>query len=141
MYLLDTNVCIALLRGNNREVRTRFSLLMRERHTIATNTIVVHELSYGAAKSAKPQQNAAAVSKLLRTIDVFAFNRDDAIAAGDIRAALEATGASIGSYDTLIAGSAVHRGATLVTANAREFSRVRGLQWEDWEKATPPQPS
>jgi len=73
---------------------------------------------YGAAKSARPQQNGLAVAKLLN--------------------ALESVGASIGPYDTLIAGSAMNRGATLVTANAPQFSRVRSLRWEDWEKTIPP---
>ncbi len=55
-------------------------------------------------------------------------------AAGEVRATLERTGQPIGAYDTLIAGQAVRRGLTLVTANTREFERVNGLMWEDWAR-------
>jgi predicted nucleic acid-binding protein len=66
-------------------------------------------------------------------VDVVAFEREDARAAGAVRAALAAAGAAIGPYDVLIAGQALARGATLVTHNVREFGRVAGLGVEDWE--------
>ncbi len=60
------------------------------------------------------------------------FDKEDAIAAGNIRATLALAGTPIGPFDTLIAGQALCRGLTLVTANTREFSRVEGLRVEDW---------
>ena len=60
------------------------------------------------------------------------FDEEDARAAGTIRAQIEAAGRPIGAYDLLIAGQAVRHKATLVTANAKEFARVKGLVWEDW---------
>jgi len=64
---------------------------------------------------------------------VAAFEREDARAAGAVRAALATAGAEIGPYDVLIAGQALARGAVLVTHNVREFGRVEGLRVEDWE--------
>jgi tRNA(fMet)-specific endonuclease VapC len=49
-----------------------------------------------------------------------------------VRAELERLGTPIGAYDTMIAGQAIRRGITLVTANTREFARVDGLMWDDW---------
>ena len=63
------------------------------------------------------------------------FDADDALAAGEVRTALELRGTPIGPYDVLIAGHALRHGATLVTANTREFSRVPGLMVEDWAGA------
>ena len=60
------------------------------------------------------------------------FDDEDAQAAGRIRAALEEIETSMGAYDLLIAGQALRRGLTVVTANTSEFGRVTGLSWEDW---------
>jgi tRNA(fMet)-specific endonuclease VapC len=85
------------------------------------------------AKSARREANAARLDAFIAgPIDVLPFERDDAHAAGEIRAALEAAGSLIGPYDLLIAGQARRRGLTLVTANGAEFSRVAGLAWQDW---------
>ena len=67
-----------------------------------------------------------------RPFQVVPFDEEDARAAGRVRAELAAAGTPIGAYDILIAGQAVRSGATLVTADSREFARVRGLAWEDW---------
>jgi tRNA(fMet)-specific endonuclease VapC len=85
------------------------------------------------AKSQLAAQNARALSAFLsRGIAVLDFSIQDAQAAGEIRAELERKGVRIGEYDTLIAGQAYARGLTLVTANTREFRRVKGLTVEDW---------
>ncbi len=107
---------------------------MREGDLLATSAIVAFELWYGVEKSAKKTQNAEAVAAVLSGLQVLAFDDDDAAAAGAIRTALEATGNAIGAYDVLIAGTAVNRNLTLVTANATEFSRVPALIWEDWSR-------
>lgn len=65
-------------------------------------------------------------------IAVLPFEIEDAEHADDIRAALERAGRPIGYYDYLIAAQARRRGATLVTANCREFERVPGLMVTDW---------
>ena len=78
----------------------------------------------------------ASVTRACRkhTIVLMNFEEEDAKTAGTVRASLEAAGRPIGAYDLLMAGQALRNKVTLVTANAREFSRVKGLDWEDWGK-------
>lgn len=132
-YLLDTNICIALIKGTPQKARLEFARAVRGGSSLTTSSIVVHELWYGVAKSRLAVQNAHALSAFLsRGIAVLDFSVQDAQAAGEIRAELERKGARIGEYDTLIAGQAYARNLTLVTANTREFRRVKGLKVEDW---------
>ena len=84
----------------------------------------------GAYKSAQVERNLARIAQL-RLIEI-AFDAEDARAAAEIRAALRQLGTPIGPYDVLIAGQAMARGLTVVTANRREFGRVEGLKMEDW---------
>ena len=132
-YLLDTNVCIALINGTSGNVRTRFMQAVRSGSMLATSSIVAHELWYGVAKSQLVAQNASALTTFLnRDIVMLDYAAQDAQAAGEIRATLEGQGKRIGEYDTLIAGQAYCRNLVLVTANTREFGRVKGLNVEDW---------
>ncbi len=134
-YLLDTNICIALINGTSPRARLRLSRAVRAGASLATSSIVVHELWYGVAKSQLVEQNARALAAFLgRDISVVDFTATDAQAAGEIRATLERAGKRIGEYDTLIAGQAFRRNLILVTANTREFDRVKGLVVEDWTK-------
>jgi tRNA(fMet)-specific endonuclease VapC len=132
-YLLDTNVCIALINGTSNRVR-RLYFQAAVRGTLpATSSIVAHELWYGVAKSGRARQNAKRLSTFLSSaVSVLEFSAQDAQAAGEIRAELECQGQRIGEYDTLIAGQAFCRNLILVTANTREFERVKGLIVEDW---------
>ena len=132
-YLLDTNVCIALINGTQKKVRARFIQAARRNAALATSSIVAHELWYGVAKSQLVAQNARALAAFLNSdVALLEFSEQDARAAGEIRAELESKGKRIGEYDTLIAGQAFARNLVLVTANTREFARVRGLVVEDW---------
>lgn len=131
--LLDTNVCIALINRRPVSVRARCQDALAGGDTLTVSSIVIFELRYGAAKSTRQEANSARLAVFLGgPVEVLAFDDGDQRAAGEIRAALESAGTPIGAYDVLIAGQAVHRGATLVTANAGEFGRVRGLAWTDW---------
>ena len=137
--MLDTNACIALINGAPAQVRSRFAQASAGGEAISTSSLVAFELWYGVAKSARPESNA----KRLRTflagpIDVVTFHDDDAKYAGEIRAGLESQGTPIGAYDLLIAGQAVRRGLTVVTANTSEFARITGLSWEDWATGESP---
>ena len=117
-------------------VRERLTSAIAHGAAITTSSLVVFELWYGVAKSARSEVNARRLHTFLTgPVDVLDFDDADAEAAGTIRAALEAAGTPIGAYDTLIAGQATRRGMTLVTANTREFSRVDRLAWEDWAHA------
>ena len=132
-YLLDTNVCIALINETSSRVRARFVQAARRNDVLATSSIVAHELWYGVAKSELVARNARAlVAFLSRDVKLLDYSERDAQAAGEIRAELERQGQRIGEYDTLIAGQAFCRNLILVTANTREFERVNRLIVEDW---------
>ena len=132
-YSLDTNACIALINGSSVTVRSRFRRALAEGGVVCVSSIVLHELWYGVAKSARRDFNTERVQMFLAgPIEIVYFDEADARAAGEVRAELERLRTPIGAYDALIAGQAVHRGLTLVTANTREFERVDGLMWEDW---------
>jgi tRNA(fMet)-specific endonuclease VapC len=134
-YLLDTNACIALMNGAPTGVRSRFDKAVRGNFSVYISSVVVFELWYGIAKSARIEVNTRRLELLLSSsIISLPFENEDARTAGSIRATLEAAGKPIGSYDYLIAGQAVVRELTLVTANVSEFSRVKGLSWQDWAK-------
>ena len=134
-YLLDSNALIAILNGKPLAVRDRWISVGGAGALVATSSIVVFELTSGAHKSARPQENIARLATLLSSsLEVLAFDLDDADCAGRVRATLEAKGQPIGPFDVLIAGQALRRGLTLVTANTKEFRRVKGLALEDWAK-------
>jgi tRNA(fMet)-specific endonuclease VapC len=134
-YLLDTNACIALINGDVGSVRRRFEDAIGAEDNLYRSSVVVFELWYGVAKSSKMERNKASLAEFLSSpIQVIAFDSEDAHVAGVQRAALEKIGRPIGSCDFLIAGQALRRDWTLATANVSEFSRIKGLRWEDWAK-------
>jgi tRNA(fMet)-specific endonuclease VapC len=133
MICLDTNAVIALINGSSTPVRARLAVALQMREVVAISIVVLFELRYGAAKSANPRRASHRIDDFLSgPIQVLDLEQDDAEEAGDIRAALEPAGTPIGPYDVLIAGQARRRGAILVTANQREFTRVPRLKTEDW---------
>jgi tRNA(fMet)-specific endonuclease VapC len=133
MICLDTNAVIAVLNDRNSPVRTRVDAAIGLGRALAISSIVLFELRYGAAKSARPERNAQRIADfLLGPIEVLPFEPADAEEAGEIRAALERAGTPIGPYDVLVAAQARRRDALLVTANEREFARVPRLKFEDW---------
>jgi tRNA(fMet)-specific endonuclease VapC len=134
-HLLDTNVCIALINGVVGKVRTRYINAVRSGARLATSSICVHELWYGVANSSFIEPNARRLRSFIsHDMEVLNYNSEDAQAAGEIRAELERKRRRIGEYDTLIAGQALARNLILVTANTREFDRVKGLVVEDWSR-------
>jgi tRNA(fMet)-specific endonuclease VapC len=132
-YLLDTNAVIALLKDEPAIFRKRLRRAVSRGAAIAVSSIVLYELWYGVARSARRRENAERLRVFLSGgIEVSAFDEEDAKTAGKLRATLEGAGTPIGPYDLLIAAQALHSSATLVTANVAEFTRVPGLQWQDW---------
>jgi tRNA(fMet)-specific endonuclease VapC len=132
-YLLDTNVCIALINGSSPLIRRRYTQATARQILPHVSSVVAHELWYGVAKSERVAQNAnRLVAFLSNAVDLLDYTERDAQAAGEIRAELERQGQRIGEYDTLIAGQAFARNLILVSANTREFERVKGLVVEDW---------
>jgi tRNA(fMet)-specific endonuclease VapC len=133
MICLDTNAVIATINRRVPEVRRRLEAAFVQGLIVGIPTIVIYELWYGIRKSAHPQANAARLAAFLSLdVETWPFEPADAEEAGEIRATLDAAGAPIGPYDTLIAAQARRRAALLVTANTGEFDRVSGLKTENW---------
>ena len=134
MIHLDTNVAIVLLNGSLKNVRSHFDAALEAGTSIAMSTIVHHELMYGAAYGQKRSANEDKITLFLSSADIviLAFTQADSREAADLRAHLKREGTPIGPYDTLIAAQARRAGATLITANTREFERVPGLMLIDW---------
>jgi tRNA(fMet)-specific endonuclease VapC len=132
IVLLDTNAVIGFI-NLNQQHRARFFQTQALGHEISISTIVLFELWFGVANGTRWAESARALRSFLdQGVTVSPFDADDAQAAGELRATLEAKGTLIGPYDLLIAAHTVRRGATLITANTREFAKVPGLVWEDW---------
>ncbi len=134
MVVLDTNTVIYFFKGRGDVARR---LLAVSPADVGVPAIVVHELETGIAKSSQPRKRRAQLDALLDVVQVLPFDREAAGRAARVRARLEAAGTPIGPLDVLIAGTALRHGATLVTSNSREFSRVPGLELEDWLKPGP----
>jgi len=134
-YLLDTNACIALITGQPASVRNRLQKAIRDGADLFISSVALFELWYGVTKSSRQEFNRQRLETFLAgPVLVLPFEEEDAGAAGSVRAVLAASGNLIGAYDLLIAGQALNRQLTLVTANVAEFSRVAGLAWQDWTK-------
>ena len=127
--MLDTNLCVRVLRDRPQGLRPRLNI---EADSLCISSITFAELVYGAEKSARPAQNRAEVDKLATRLQVLAFDDRAAAHSAEIRANLERRGVPIGAYDLLIAGHGRSQGLIIVTGNLREFSRVEGLRAEDW---------
>ena len=133
MICLDTNVVITVINRRNASVARRMGEALRQGAKIALPVVALFELRYGYARSDRRLHMEALLAEFLSPgIAVLPFEEEDAGQASDIRAHLEKIGQPIGHYDYLIAAQARRRGATLVTANRREFERVPGLIVVDW---------
>jgi len=130
MYFLDTNICVYFLNDKFPEIRGKMKNVPQR--DIKIPAIVLAELYYGAAKSAKREYNLTRYTRFAALYDIIHFDHKAARTYGDIRAALETKGRIIGGNDLMIAASALTNGAVLVTNNVREFSRIDGLLIEDW---------
>ena len=134
-YLLDTNVCIALINGHIGSGPQTILKSSGIGEQICVPSVSVFELWYGVAKSVHTDANTKRLKLFLEgQTQLVEFGEEDVRRAGEIRDRLERMGKPIGTYDVLIAGQALARGFTLVTTNAREFARVKRLRWEDWGK-------
>lgn len=128
--MLDTNICIYLIKQQPPSVLERF--LSHPVGDIGISSITVAELAYGVSKSQHPAKNRLALEQFLVPLDVAAFDQDAANSYGRLRAQLEQKGSPIGSMDLLIAAHALSLGVRLVTNNQREFRRVPGLRLDNW---------
>lgn len=118
------------MNGKYQSVRDKFLSISPK--DIKISSVVKGELLLGAFKSQTREQTTKKVEKFLKPFDVVDFSAKMAYDYAEIRASLEKSGNSIGANDLLIAATALNKKATLVTHNTDEFSRVRGLDIEDW---------
>jgi tRNA(fMet)-specific endonuclease VapC len=128
-YLLDTNIISDLVRNPQGKAAMRINKVGED--NVCTSIIVAAELRYGCAKSGS-KRLLKAVEDLLDEMEVLPFEPPADVEYGLIRSKLEAAGRPIGSNDLLIAAHGAAIGATVVTANAQEFKRVRGLKVDNW---------
>ena len=135
MILLDTNICIYIINAKPAAVLQRFR--QYRIGEIGVCSVVAAELAYGVAKSGSIR-NRQALEMFLAPLTILPFDETAVWAYGELRAELERKGTTIGSLDTLIAAHALSQGALLVTNNTDEFTRVPGLQLDNW--VTPPSP-
>jgi tRNA(fMet)-specific endonuclease VapC len=133
MICLDTNIAIYVINRRVPSVRHRLAEQLRLGTEIGISAIALFQLRYGHVRNDRRAEAERLLAEFLAPgIVVLPFDAEDAAHAGDIRAHLESKGTPIGPYDYLIAAQARRRGATLVTANRREFERVPGLMVVDW---------
>ena len=130
IYMIDTNVCIDVIRRRSRSLVERIRAHAVD--DVVISAITLSELQHGVFKSENPEQNRVALLEFLVPFTVLAYEDTAARAYGEIRAHLEKQGAPIGPMDMLIAAHACSRGLILVTNNEQEFRRVPGLAIENW---------
>jgi len=129
-YMLDTNICIYIIKQKPKNVIERFR--QAQVSEIGVSSITLSELEYGVMKSAKPEQNKLALAQFIAPIEISAYDDVAAQHYGVIRAHLERQGTPIGSLDMLIAAHALSQNSVLITNNESEFKRVSNLRIENW---------
>lgn len=129
-YLLDTNICIYIIKKRPANVFERFNNLRIG--DVGISSITLAELQYGIEKSSNREKNREALEKFLTPIEILDFDYEATIEYGKIRSELEKRGIPIGPLDMLIASHAKSLDVVLVTNNVKEFERVHDLKIENW---------
>ena len=132
MFMLDTDICIYIIKQKPRRVLKKLQKLKEDE--LAVSVITYAELMNGAKKSQRVKANIKKLEELAELLTVQPFDIKAAIAYSDVRSNLEKKGMIIGSNDMLIAAHALSLGWVLVTNNEQEFKRVKGLKVENWVK-------
>ena len=133
IYMLDTDICIYIIKRKPPSVLKRLELI--EPGQISMSAITFAELMNGAKKSQQVEANVSRLIALAEILEICPFDQQAAAVYGDVRSRLERQGEVIGPHDMLIAAHALSRDRTLVTNNEREFSRVEGLKLDNWAVA------
>ncbi len=131
MIVLDTNTLIYFFKGMGRVAE---HLIACPPNEIGLSAIVLYELETGIAKSYNARRRRRQLDEFRATVNFLPFGAEEVARSAILRAELERQGTPIGPLDTLIAGTALARGAVMITHNTKEFSRVPGLQLGDWYK-------
>ncbi|WP_367899201.1 type II toxin-antitoxin system VapC family toxin [Leptospira sp. WS58.C1] len=130
MYLLDTNICIFLIKKKNQMVLDKLKKNLNKGLFISSLTLA--ELEFGIENSEHKEKNRVSLIEFISIFDILPFEQSDAQAFGLIKADLKKSGNLIGSIDTLLAAQALSRDFIFVTNNTKEFNRVKNLKIEDW---------
>lgn len=128
-YMLDTNICIHVMKTYPPRLRERFNRLAEQ---LCISSITLGELHYGAEKSARRAENLTAIEHFVARLEILPFGPKAAAHYGQMRAELERAGTPCGPHDMQIGGHARSEGLTVVTKNVREFGRMPGLRAESW---------
>ena len=131
-YMLDTNICIYIIKQKPQNVIRRFR--KAKISDIGVSSITLSELEYGVMKSSKPGLNRLALAQFIAPIEVPAYDDAAAQRYGEIRAYLESRGTPIDSLDMLIAAHALSLNSVLITNNEKEFKKVLNLKIKNWAK-------
>lgn len=129
-YLLDTNICIALLKNNEAGLVQKIKENSPDNFVLCS--IVKAELLFGARKSQNVEKNMLFLSKFFAQFSSDPFDDNSAEYYGVNRAILEKSGEPIGDADLLISSIALANNYTVITRNHREFIRVPALKVEVW---------
>ncbi len=130
MYMLDTSICIYLMKKKPESVVHKFKLLNPA--DVCISSVTLSELMYGVEKSQYPQKNKIALEAFVLPLEIVSYDANSAHHYGHIRACFEKKGAPIGSLDLMIEAHAQSLNAIFVTNNTKEFLRVPNLKVEDW---------
>ena len=128
-YMLDTNICIYVIKNRPEGLRERFNRLADQ---LCISAVTLAEIIYGAEKSARQIENIKVVDQFAARLDVLPFGERAATHYGQIRADLERAGHPVGLHDMMIGGHARSEGLTLVSNNVREFQHIEGLRIDNW---------
>lgn len=131
LYMLDTNICIYLMKRTSLTLFKKLSSLEKQ-HKITISAIVLAELQFGVANSQHKEQSQINLNTLLSKLDVLPYSEQCAFHYGEIRTELKRKGSLIGANDLLIASHALAEKAILVTNNGKEFKRIKELTIENW---------
>jgi tRNA(fMet)-specific endonuclease VapC len=129
-YMLDTNICIYIIKNKPAKVLKKFSKV--EPKDVCISSITSSELWYGVNKSSSFERNAIALEEFLSPLTILEYDESASKIYGEIRTELKKKGQVIGNMDLLISAHAISRNLTLVTNNSKEFKRVKGLTIENW---------
>jgi len=130
MLMLDTNICIAIIKQKPRSILDRFS--QYQVGDICISSVTLAELRYGVAKSQYQAKNQLALDEFILPLEVVPFDEHAALHYGNLRSYLEKMGTPIGPLDTMIGAHALSLNLTLITNNLKEFKRIPDLKSVDW---------
>jgi tRNA(fMet)-specific endonuclease VapC len=128
MIVVDTDVCVEILRGNDDIVRRR----RNRTENVSVSFMTVAELYFGAFKSQRPDHNKELVERFLLTVGILHSDIEVLETFGKIKSNLQRSGEPLADADVLIAATALSKGAVLATGNLGHYERIEGLQLEDW---------